>query len=48
MKIYEFDTTLTIYAEDENDALFGYEQITKNMWCKESYCSDYREVGELE
>ena len=44
MKTYQFNVTLTIEAENENEALFGYDQITKNSWVNDSYCSEWKEV----
>ena len=44
MKTYEFNVVLTIEAENENQALFGYDQIRKNIWVSDSYCSDWKEV----
>jgi len=44
LKKYEFNVTLTILANDEDEALYGYDQITKSIWCDDSYCSDWKEV----
>lgn len=44
MKSYKFYVALTINAEDENEALFGYNQIKKNIWVSDMYCTDWKEV----
>lgn len=44
MKTYEFNVVLTINAENDDEALYAYDQITKSVWCNDSYCSDWKEV----
>ena len=44
MKTYEFNVVLTINAENEDEALYAYDQIKNNIWIEDSYCSDWKEV----
>jgi hypothetical protein len=44
-KEYIFGTYLTINAENENEAIYAYDQITKNnIWISDSYCFEWQEA----
>jgi hypothetical protein len=44
MKKYTFGVWLDIEAEDEDMALSMFDDVTKNLWVKDSYCFDWKEV----
>ena len=43
MKTFQFETLLTIKAENQDEALSAYHFVTKDI---DSYCIDWNEVEE--
>ena len=44
MAKYQFETILTINADNQNDALYAYDQIRNSVWVEDSYCVEWNEV----